>query len=342
MALEARDAARAPGLQVLPVGLVFESKDVLRSRVLAVVGEPIDVHAWNPPAEGTRPADALTAEIDRRLRDVILSAPSTDHLAELQVLAQHVAEILAPAPPTVGAGRSLHDEYVIAARLARGLRAMETLPAPVQQEAEAAQARMAQFIASLRSLGITPADIAISLQKRHGAWFAVRESALLVLVGPVALWGRMNHWIPFRLARRIALRDVTSRDQPAMRTIIAGLGLVLGSYGLLTALVAWLVNPWVALAWLVTLPLSADIDLRYAGRVRAARRRMGAYLRLRGNPELAGALRLERAALASDIRRLDALLHDLERAAAEVSGAAGTGRPGPSARPRPAGPSADP
>ena len=51
---------------------MFESKDALRSRVLAVVGDDIDVHAWTGPQAGQRRIEALTADIDARLRAVVL------------------------------------------------------------------------------------------------------------------------------------------------------------------------------------------------------------------------------------------------------------------------------
>lgn len=317
IALAARDAGRAAGLRIVPIALVFESKDALRSRVLAVVGDGIDVHAWTAGLPGQARIEALTADIEARLRAVMLTAPSADHLAELQVLATHVAEVLAPESPPVGAGRSLREEYVVATRLAGALDALEQLPPPLRHEAEAARSRMAAFMVALRAAGIAPADMGISLRKRHGARFALREAALLAVAGPVAAWGRVNHWIPFRLARRLALRNVTARDQPAMRTIVAGLGTVLAAYVVQAALAWWLVGGWVALAYLVTLPVAADVDLRYSGRARTALRRMRAYLRLRRDPRLASALAGEREALASAIRSLDGRLAAASPRAAE-------------------------
>ena len=307
IALAARDAGRARGLAIVPVGLVFEDKAAVRSRVVAVVGDPLDVHDWEVPPAGAR-TETLTREIDARLRRTILSATSAESLTALHTLATHVAEVLAPVAPAVGSPRSLGEEYAIAARIAAGLDAIPILPAGLQARAQATRARMDAFIAALRAAGIAPSDASISLRKRHGARFALRELALLALAGPVALWGRANHWVPFRLARHVALRNVTARDQPAMRTIVAGLGFVLGAYALQAALAWWLFGGWVAGAYLLTLPVAADVDLRYSGRLRVATRRMRAYLMLRRDPARAMALQHERAALAEEIAMLDAAI----------------------------------
>lgn len=314
MALAARDAGRAAGLQIVPMGLVFEAKETPRSRVLVAVGQPIDVHRWTPPVDvdGGRRAEALTREIERGLRNVLLETSTPERLADVQQLAGYVTEILAPAAADLGSGRSLAEEYVVAARLARGFETIDQLPPALRQMTHLVLARTNAFVDMLRRSGIAPADSAISLRTRHGAWFAFREGALLILAGPVAIWGRINHWIPFRLARAIAMRHVSSRDQPAMRTIVAGLGLVLLSYAVQTTIVWRFAGGWIAAAYLISLPFSADVDLRYTGRLASAFRRMRAYVRLRRNPSLAAMLAAERAALAEAVRSLDVMLSDWE------------------------------
>jgi hypothetical protein len=127
---------------------------------------------------------------------------------------------------------------------------------------------------------------------------------VLALAGPVALWGRINHWIPFRLARVLGERDMTSRDQPAMRTILAGLMLVLLFYALAAVVVSRIAGPVAGAAYLVSLPIAADVDLRFAERMRRARQRMRAYLRFRGKPELRERLCAEHEWLTGEIAEL--------------------------------------
>jgi hypothetical protein len=112
--------------------------------------------------------------------------------------------------------------------------------------------------------------------------------------------------VPIQLARVLALRNVTSRDEPAMNTLVAGLVLVLGAYAVQTALVWWIVGPWWALVFLLTLVPSASSDLRYGDRTRRARARMRAYFTFRREPELQRVLLAEADALrreAGDLER---------------------------------------
>lgn len=89
MALGGR-AEGARGLQIVPVGIIFEDKLALRSRALAVVGEPLDLDAWakarGEPTVDDSDRDAvadLTATIAARLQ---LLAPDFDSVAEARVL----------------------------------------------------------------------------------------------------------------------------------------------------------------------------------------------------------------------------------------------------------------
>jgi 1-acyl-sn-glycerol-3-phosphate acyltransferase len=58
----------------------------------------------------------------------------------------------------------------------------------------------------------------------------VRERAVALAVALAAWWGRLTHQLPVRLARSIAVRHSTDADQPAMLTIMFGVGLVLLTY----------------------------------------------------------------------------------------------------------------
>jgi len=79
-----------------------------------------------------------------------------------------------------------------------------------------------------------------------------------VLVTVAAAWGRITHELPIRLARRLALRQSTDADQPAMLTMIFGIGLVLLTYLLQIAVVGTLVRSfWICSLYLASLLVGA-------------------------------------------------------------------------------------
>ena len=78
-----------------------------------------------------------------------------------------------------------------------------------------------------------------------------------------------------------------------MHTILAGAALVLLAYAAQTTVVALAAGTWWALAYLLSLPVAASVDLRLRDRLRYARDRMRAYFIFRGEPRLHDQLRTE-------------------------------------------------
>jgi glycerol-3-phosphate O-acyltransferase / dihydroxyacetone phosphate acyltransferase len=77
IALAAAAARPGLGLDVLPVGLVFDAKERFRSRALVEIGEPLRVNAPDDPAD-PREVRALTERIDAALDRVTVSYATWD------------------------------------------------------------------------------------------------------------------------------------------------------------------------------------------------------------------------------------------------------------------------
>jgi 1-acyl-sn-glycerol-3-phosphate acyltransferase len=73
-----------------------------------------------------------------------------------------------------------------------------------------------------------------------------------------AAWGRHTHELPIRLARRLAVRRSLDADQPAMRTIVLGTGLVLLTYVASFAIVEAVTQSiWFSALWVTSLAFGA-------------------------------------------------------------------------------------
>ena len=297
MALEARDGRGLRELAIVPIGLVFEKKWEPRSRLLIEVGEPLTIGDWAGDANS---AGALTNEIDRRLRTVTLNFPSreaadavlgtsTTLAAVLDDVADDVRPLGAPDAPLASWADTVRRAELVRQRLAGAA----TLPSGEGERVHRFLARLEALRAECVRLGVAPNDIGMRLDAGGGARFAMRESLLLLFGGPLALWGRINHWPPITIARRLALRSRRNPDDPAMRTIVIGLVLVLAFYLAQTALVAALAGGWWALAYLATLPLSAGWDFTLRERFRRAHQRTRTWFLFRRDPALQQRLRAE-------------------------------------------------
>ena len=306
MALEARESEGATELAIVPIGLTFERKDAPRTRVFVQIGEPLAMETWRPPEKA--PAEALTGEIDTRLRAVTLNYATTDDAARAMRIASLVAAVFEDLPEIGVVDRHLGDETAIARRINDLAARIAHAGANVRARAEQLVQRLEALQRSAAEQGVQLEDVRISLETRRAARFVFREGWLLLVAGPFALWGRVNHWLPFRAARLIAMRSVESAVDPAMRTLVAGASLVLIAYLLQSVAVGLIWGLVPALIYLVSLPLTADVNFYLSDRLRRATRRARAFLRFQRDPELRARLANELVALREDIAEFDRAL----------------------------------
>lgn len=316
MALDAWSSGAAPSLAIVPIGLTFERKDAPRTRVLVQVGEPLFVQRW-AEVERSRPVDELTHEIDARLRAVTLNYASADEAARTVRLASTIAAVLEERRPLGETERGLAVDTTIARRIEELSTRVGSADADLRARADSVVERLEALHRVAATRGILLEDVGIKLTARAGLRFTLREAWLLLVAGPVALWGRLNHLIPFRAAEWIAMRSVDSAADPAMRTLVAGAALVLIAYLAQTVVVGLLTTPLIAVLYLASLPLAADVNFILSDRLRRAARRARAFVLLSTNRELREGLTSELALLRAEVVSLDDAF-DAARAAVDA------------------------
>jgi 1-acyl-sn-glycerol-3-phosphate acyltransferase len=78
------------------------------------------------------------------------------------------------------------------------------------------------------------------------------------LIALAASWGRLTHQFPVRIARSIAVKRSIDADQPAMQTILFGLGFVLLTYAVHLTILGVLVHSfWISSLYLACLLIGA-------------------------------------------------------------------------------------
>ena len=309
LALDASEHPLARELAVVPIGLVFERKDAPRTRVLVQVGEPILVVEWRGAAARPTP-DALTREIDARLRAVTLNYATADDAARAVRLAAVIAALFDEVPPIGAVGRGLSVESGIARRIEALSTRLAAADAELRARADSLVRRLDATERVASKHGILLEDVGISLDGASGARFVLREGWLLMLGAPAAAWGRINHWLPFRAARAVAMRSVESAADPAMRTLVAGTAFVVLAYAVQTLIVGFITGPVVALAYLASLPIAAEINFALSDRLRRAAQRARAFRRFRRDPALQRRLLRKLEQLRADIVDFDRALAD--------------------------------
>ena len=291
IALSARDAG-VRDLTVVPIGINYERKDGLRSRVLVEVGQPI---ALDTLTSQQAQVDSLTHEIAKRLHAVTLNFDddsAADEVLDLAtVLAATTEEIRPLGDPDAPMSTKIdvaRRADVIRQRLDRG-----ELPPHTEGRVRHVQRRLFSLRRTATKLGIRLDDVALDTRLPAAGRFVIRELLLAAVGIPLAVWGRLNHFVPFTLATWLGVRTSIARSQLAMHTIMLGAVLIPIFYVIQTA-VAWRVaGPWWAALYAASLVPSASWDLRYTERLRQLRRRALAWRHFREDPGLQEKLRGE-------------------------------------------------
>lgn len=305
MALMARDERGVRGIRIVPVGLLFEQKEEPRTRILLQVGEPIDVDSVG---HGDHTVATLTDLITQRLRAVTLNFESHADAERVQLLGETLLAITEPTTSLSEGVPPLARSLAVVRRIERAQQILRLRGDPlVLQRIEAFEQQLRTFRHRLDTNQVDVHDISIDYATHVHAGAVLRELALAVVMLPICVWARLTHFVPIRLARYFALRNVQARDEPPMRTFTIGLALVVMTYALLTTVVARVVGPWWAVLFVSTLVPSASRDLLYSDRLRRMRQRVRAFRLFRRTPALQQSLQHDAEALRNEAGALEQL-----------------------------------
>jgi glycerol-3-phosphate O-acyltransferase/dihydroxyacetone phosphate acyltransferase len=299
IALQARDVRGIGGLAILPVGLTFETKWKPRSRIFVHVAAPILLDGWNADGDAVR---GLTGEVERRMEGVTLNFPTADVAERVIGVSRILARAFDQARPLEAPEPPLADEVAIARRVGA---VREALPPGESERTDRFLARLEAFRAELASRSIPAGDVEVPTRLSRATWFAIREGAIVLAAGPVALWGRINHCVPLGLARWASRRWSKTPQDPAVYELGVGLGLVPLAYIIQAAIVWSIAGPlWMAL-YLVSLPVAETWDIRFRDRLRRAVQRVRTYFQYRRDPNLQPRLASEFSWLREEAARLE-------------------------------------
>ena len=306
IAFMARDERQLNCIPIIPIGLTFERKWEPRSRVLIQFGTPMMcvADASDEPNDVT----ALTRRVDAALREVTLNFRSTDEAHQVLSISSVLTDVLDTFRPLHAPDPPLVDRVRVAQRLTDIVPRLASLELEICGRVERFVSRLATFEELLKLNAVAASDVQMSTSTVAGAWFTIREAGIAAVAGPFALWGRINHWVPLRIARSLALQLSRTPDEPAMNTIVIGLVAVLAFYTVQISVVTWWFGLGASVLYSVSLPLSATWDFRYADRLRRGTARVRTYLRFRRDASIHQRLHDDLVWLRGEAVALDVLI----------------------------------
>lgn len=247
-------------LLIVPVGLEYESRSTFRSRVLAVVGEAIDVQAYRAQyaADPHAAVDALTDAIAARLQALVVQANTRAVLDGVARVAVWTGDPALRDDPGARHDRAqtLSDAFARLEQRDPG-------------RAEEIVREVREYDRILRALGVDD-PWSLEVGRVRAATAMLSASRLLAMV-PLALIGALLSWAPYRLVGVLAQRYTSNED-------VLGTVKLLG--GMIFVGLAWILE--IALAWIFVGPLAAAVLVLLAP--------LSGYVALRFDEELALAL----------------------------------------------------
>lgn len=310
MLLDAR--ARGAAVALVPIGLNFDEKTAFRSTATVAYGPALTDAAISAlvagaPGQDAGPhgkaaADALTDEIERRLRDVMIEAdPDGTHVLVDDVERLYAAVRALP--------RGAADRLARRQRIAEGIDAMRAHDperfAPLYE-------RYRRFTRRLARFGMGRRLLARDVTHAEAARFAVREGLMALLAAPVIAAASVAFGMPYLLVDVISKR--ASVEMAATVKVLSGAVL----YPLAVAGWAWLASrAWgVPAGWAaaVALPLVGLLALYAIERESAVAHLVREWLATRStNPTTMARLRRQGAELAEMLEDADRWVQAIER-----------------------------
>ena len=294
IALGARNAG-ADGIRIVPVGIHYEDKAALRSRIFIHVGTPIDLDAdidrYAPDGDATpdnrAAVRALTDDIEAYLRNV---APNFSDWQEARALTLAAEVTLRSESGDPRADVPIGERDVLAADLARA----------IDERKHAVREAAGMLQRDLDGVGLTDQEVVQKMHTGSFLGFLIRSALVLLVAVPLALVGlAVNLW-PLLLVWATGLLPIS----PAVKATVKPFSAIL-FFG-----IAWGVAIWQAfdrsVVWgvvvTVLLPITLGALLYATERLARIWRAGHRWLKNHRAEAIAEQIRDERAAVAMAVR----------------------------------------
>jgi 1-acyl-sn-glycerol-3-phosphate acyltransferase len=305
-----RDRGNPGRLQIVPTGLLYTAKDRFRSDVWLRFGPSVDVANWLAENPNSAPTD-LTHAIEDRVAALTINTPSRRE----QYLLTWAAEIVATRgerPTSLGRDDDGTVRYFqLVSRLQSG---WEQLIHSCPEVVERLGSRIRAYRKQLRWAGITPSEVFLQLTYGRAAFFLFRELELMIIGGPMALFGLINHAIPYQIVKQFAKKLSRDKDHWASNAIYPSFVVFPFFYAVQLGIAWWLLPRFWAIIYTIALPYTGYYAVLYGDRFRRAWRRARTFIRFVLRPSEQQQLAAEGREIVEEIRALGKLVERGETA----------------------------
>lgn len=258
--------------EVVPVGLTFTAKGRFRAGALVQVGEPVE---WRPEEGdleegelGATPEDEeavrrYTEEIDEGLKAVTINVDSWEDLALMRLMQRFFA--LRAVDPEPGVPQDVHRPRTLADRF-RSFQRLDEAHRALRRVFPEFTARLRHDLTRFDRLRRRYRIRDYQLELRYTPAMVLRwllsNLAFLLFVVPLAAWGILHSGIPYFLTRTASRLSARARDHYDTAGMLWGLVFFGLFWGAQTFAVFYLWGLWPAVAYGISLPITAGVALK--------------------------------------------------------------------------------
>lgn len=289
------------GVEILPIGLHFFSRSRFRSKVLVNVGRPVALAGYlelnlEDSAEAVK---RLTSELQSRLERLTVNIrfSELEHLvADVENL--YMDELLADSPQGPGTSRATIAKFVISQRIAD---CVEYYYHHNPEQVASIQEKINLYKRKLKRLHLKDS----MLKDRMTIGQLLKKEMATVIKGvlglPLAAYGILNNYIPYRITECIARKFIVERPKILISLFLGG-GITFFVFYSLQVFLMWYLKGIVwAGVYLISLPFSGFFALAYMRALLREKRRISFSFFFFTKRHLIGKMRYARKKLIAEL-----------------------------------------
>lgn len=289
------------GVKLIPIGLHFFSRSRFRSKVLVNVGRPIDLQPFFAQNEidNVEAVNRLTAKIQDRLEKLTVNI---QHI-ELDRFVKDIEsiyrdELMTQTLADHKSSKKIVAEFVITQKIADCVAFFHEYDPQVVRDMEE---KISVYQRKLKRLHLKDVMVREKTSIRKLFKTELAGIAKAIIGFPLAAYGVLNNFIPYRITEFIARKFIDDRTKILMALLLGGGAVFLLFYGAQVFLAWFLAGYLWAFMYLCTLPLSGFFALGYIKEIRQIQERISFSFFLFTNRHLIGKMRRTRNLLISEL-----------------------------------------
>jgi 1-acyl-sn-glycerol-3-phosphate acyltransferase len=289
------------GVKLIPIGLYFFSRSRFRSKVLVNVGRPIELQPYLSlnETDNVKAVNQLTDEIQSCLEHLTVNVQHTEldrFVKDIESIYRD--ELIIQTLADHKSSKKIVAEFVITQKIAD---CVEYFHEYNPQKVRDMEEKISNYKRKLKRLHLK--DIMVREKTSIKKLFKAELTGIArAIVGfPVAVYGVLNNFIPYRITEFIARKFIDDRTK-ILTALFVGGGITFILFYSAQVFLVWYLEGYLwAVLYLCTLPLSGFFALGYIKEIRQIQERISFSFFLFTNRHLIGKMRRTRNMLISEM-----------------------------------------